>query len=86
MLKMVDSCSGNNTKIFPDLTEQQEEILLLLTTGVSEREISYDKKISDEEVVHLISESSAELGAEDPGILKSLVCMRVTEHIMNIIA
>lgn len=86
MLRLVKSCSGNHVKIFHDLTDQQEDILLLLTSGISEREISYDKKMQDEEVSHLISEASVELGADDPSILKSLVCMKVMENIMDTIS
>lgn len=86
MLKLVKSCSGSGVKIFRDLTDQQEDILLLLTSGVSEREISYDKKMPDEEIFHLISETSVELGADDHSILKSLVCMKVMEHIMDTIS
>lgn len=83
MLMMVKSCSGSRVKIFSGLSDQQEEILLLLTSGVSEREIAYDKKLQDEEVTHLISQASVELGADDPSILKSLVCMKVMEQIVD---
>ncbi|NDO82820.1 TraA protein [Citrobacter sp. NCU1] len=85
MLKMVKSCSGGGVKIFDGLTDQQEDILLLLTSGVSEREISYDRKMQDEDVSQTITEASVELGADDPSILKSLVCMKVMEHVMEII-
>lgn len=83
MLKLVKSFSGEDVKIFEDLSYQQEDVLLLLTSGVSESQISYDKKMQDEEVFHLISEALVELGADDPSILKSLVCMKIMEHIID---
>ncbi|CAO94844.1 helix-turn-helix transcriptional regulator [Erwinia tasmaniensis] len=83
MLRLVKSYSGEEVRVFSDLTVQQEDVLLLLTSGVSEREISYEKKMQDEEVSHLIIEASVKLCADDPSILKSLVCMKVMEHIMD---
>ncbi len=83
MLKLFTSCSLISEKIFEDLTEQQEEILILLTSGVSEREISLRKKMLDEEVNHLLNQASLELGVSDASNLKPVVCMKVTEHLLD---
>ncbi|EGH9360846.1 TraA protein [Salmonella enterica] len=83
MLVLVKGRFSKNRKVFHELNEPQEELILQLASGISEREISFEKKMTETEVSTVITTALELIGAQDRTVLKPLVSMRVTEHLMK---
>jgi len=82
LLKALKDRSKYGQRLFPQLSIEQEEILLSFTSGVSEREIAFGKKISENEINSVLTAVAISLDA-DHATLRTVVCMKLTEHLLN---